>query len=132
MNPGRCHTPGQQAAYNLTLDGTPDRPLSVTVPSGLVVTQSSHGCLAGAETALYGNFAAWFRAETISNNLLPAIQPKVRPGHTAERAGSSWWRARWAGVCAGFCLCTNARRSCAYGSRGSQKLRLMMASSSAR
>jgi hypothetical protein len=68
---------GKQAAYNVMLDGSPAHRLSVTVPNELVVSESSDGCLASAEASLYGNFAAWFRADTISGNLLPAIQPKV-------------------------------------------------------
>jgi hypothetical protein len=81
---------GQQAAYNLALDGSSDHTLSVTVPDGLVVTQSSDGCLADAEAALYGSFAAWFRAETISDNLLPVIQPKVFADPRYRRALAAW------------------------------------------
>ena len=81
---------GQQAAYNATLDGSPDHLLSVTVPNGLAITQSSDGCLADAEARLYGNFAAWFRAETISDNLLPAIQSKVFADVRYRRALAAW------------------------------------------
>lgn len=81
---------GRQAAYNLTLDGSPPHRLSVTVPNGMVVTQSADGCLAAAEARLYGNFAAWFRAETISDNLLPVIAAKVYASSRYRRALAAW------------------------------------------
>jgi hypothetical protein len=80
----------RQAAYNLALDGSPQHRLSVTVPNGLVVTQSADGCLATAEARLYGNFAAWFHADTISGNLLPAIAPKVYASPRFRRALAAW------------------------------------------
>jgi hypothetical protein len=80
----------RQAAYNLAMDGSSAHRLSVTVPNGLVVTQSADGCLASAEASLYGNFAAWFRVETISDNLLPAIAPKVYASPRYRHVLASW------------------------------------------
>jgi len=80
----------RQAVYNVTLDGSPTHRLSVTVPNGLVVTQSADGCLAAAEARLYGNFAAWFRDEAITGNLLPAIQPKVYADPRFRHALAAW------------------------------------------
>lgn len=87
----------RQAAYAAAMFGAMSNQVSVTVPNGEVVAQNADGCLAAAERRLYGDFARWFRAQTITGNLEPAIEPKVfaDPRYlAAQRAWSACVRAQ--------------------------------------
>lgn len=81
---------GRQQAYLTALYGTEDESVSVTLPTGYTVSQSTNGCLASAQRYLYGDFSRWFRAKTIVNNLAAEIQPKVRNDARYLRALDSW------------------------------------------
>ncbi len=90
-------TPDRRAAYAAAMFGSTSDQVSVTVPNGDVIVQNADGCLAEAERRLYGDFARWFRAQTITGNLEPAIEPKVfaDPRYlTAQRAWSACVRAQ--------------------------------------
>ena len=90
-------TPSRRAAYTAAMFGSKRNQVSVTVPNGDVVVQNADGCLAAAENQLYGNFVDWFRAQTITGNLEPAIEPKVfaNPRYlAAQRAWSACVRAQ--------------------------------------
>lgn len=80
----------RQAAYDATLYGTPGRRVAVVVPAGQTVMQSVDGCLAEAQGQLYGDFARWFRAQTVTENLLPAIKPRVFADGRYQRALTAW------------------------------------------
>lgn len=73
----RSLIPDRQAAYSAAMFGSKTDQVSVTVPSGDTVVQNADGCLAAAERRLYGDFTRWFRAQTVTGNLEPAIEPKV-------------------------------------------------------
>jgi hypothetical protein len=61
----------RKGAYGVALNGLgPGGPgWLVTLPQGGVLGQSKDSCQTAAETRLYGNFPAWFRAETITDDL---------------------------------------------------------------
>jgi hypothetical protein len=61
----------RKSAYGVALNGPgPGGPgWLVTLPQGGELGQSKDSCQTAAETRLYGNFPAWFRAETITDDL---------------------------------------------------------------
>jgi hypothetical protein len=83
----------QPAAGRLrrVLFGDRQRALRVRLPTGYVVSASDNGCLAEAQRRLYGDRAAWFRADTIVGNLEPLAQQRARqdPGEDALRRARS-------------------------------------------
>lgn len=79
------------------LHGRERNALTVTLPSGVEAGRSDEGCTAEAETELYGDLAAWFRAEAVSQELsgLRRSQVTADPAYTgAVRAWSACMRTR--------------------------------------
>lgn len=82
----------EQAAYSLALFGPRKPAVSVRLVDGKTVYAGTKGCTARAERELYGDFAAWFRASTIVDNLSLEIQPKVRSHVRYIKALRKWAR----------------------------------------
>lgn len=64
--------------------------LSVELPSGAKVGRSSEGCTAEAETALYGDLAAWFRAEAITQTLSGMRYTQVTTDPDFKKSEKAW------------------------------------------
>lgn len=79
-----------QEAYSLALFGPRKPAVSVRLVDGKTVYAGTKGCTAKAERELYGNFAEWFRASTIVDNLSLEIQPKVRSHARYIKALRKW------------------------------------------
>lgn len=82
----------EQAAYSLALFGPRKPAVSVRLVDGKTVYAGTKGCTARAERELYGDFAEWFRASTIVDNLSLEIQPKVRSHARYIKALRKWAR----------------------------------------
>lgn len=82
--------PRQRQAYSTALFGTGTRVATVTVPSGDTVSMSADGCLATAQTQLYGDHLRWFAASAITNNLSGAIQPLVLADPRYRKVADAW------------------------------------------
>ncbi|MCX5205292.1 hypothetical protein OG897_28020 [Streptomyces sp. NBC_00237] len=71
--PGTAPPPPDRARrISDALFGTGRAELSLTLPSGQVISQHSDGCLAAAQRRLYGDQRRWFLVSTRVNNLRPA------------------------------------------------------------
>jgi hypothetical protein len=80
-------SPKAQKAYGEALHGRPDaRELTIKLPTGYTVQQSSTGCTAQAQGQLYGGFEHWFNVSTYVDNLSPLYERKIQ-------------KDRWAGEC---------------------------------
>lgn len=93
-NPNSRYTdslpPQRRRAYARALHGTETKALAVTIPTGEQVTMAPDGCLASAQQELYGDFARWFPARTIVNNLAGAIRPKVFADRRFQEVAARW------------------------------------------
>ena len=65
----RSLTPRRHKAALTALHGKNGHELKVQLLSGVEVTRSSDGCAAQAQIELYGDLAAWFRVEALSQEL---------------------------------------------------------------
>jgi hypothetical protein len=84
-------SPAQQDAYLEALYGSPEQhDLSVTLAGGNVVSASSRGCTAAAKGALYGDYARWFRASVVVDNLDAEVFPRVVDDPRYVGALSAW------------------------------------------
>ncbi|MFE0156871.1 hypothetical protein ACFWY5_57770 [Nonomuraea sp. NPDC059007] len=83
-------TAKQRERFATVLYGTPGATLSVRIPSGPVISTSSDGCLAEADSSLYGDFKTWFRVKTITDNLAPRYLPQVYGDARFHQAVASW------------------------------------------
>ncbi|MER5216676.1 hypothetical protein ABT063_40635 [Streptomyces sp. NPDC002838] len=87
----------RRAAAMDALHGRKRNALTVTLPSGAEVGRSDEGCTAEAETELYGDLAAWFRAEAVTQAVsgLRRSQVTADPAYTgAVRAWSACMHGR--------------------------------------
>jgi hypothetical protein len=84
----------RRAAYGRALNGGgPSAPgVTVTLPNGLVKGHSSTGCVAEADAHLYGDYPAWFRAESMAGYFDQARQDSVL-GDPAYAAAAAAWSA---------------------------------------
>jgi hypothetical protein len=66
--------------YGLALNGPgPGGPgVTVRVPTGEIDGHSTQGCTAYAEGILYGNYASWFRLDTVHSDLSLLVQQLVQ------------------------------------------------------
>jgi hypothetical protein len=87
----------RQRAYDAALFGTVAATVSVTVPTGDLVTMNADGCLSSAQDQLYGDFRRWFETSTIVSNLSPVIEPLVQADPRFQQRVS-----RWSGCMAGL------------------------------
>ena len=79
-------TAAQQTVYSDALVGSPGSPgVTTPLPTGGIDGHSADGCQATADAELYGNYPAWFKANTVALYL--------------PRSGSRWCSAT--GVTAG-------------------------------
>jgi hypothetical protein len=93
-NPNRAYIggldPARRQAYTVAMYGRSERVLSVTVPTGDVVSMSADGCLADAQADLYGDVTRWFPANAITNNVAGAVQPAVLTDARYKAVASDW------------------------------------------
>ncbi|MER6633780.1 hypothetical protein ABT301_37160 [Streptomyces sp. NPDC000987] len=83
----------RRAAYDIALDGGPDAPvISANIPGGGTIRKRVGGCVVRAEKQLYGDVAAWFRAEKTVMNLRPLYVPQVMRDKTFTTALKAWAR----------------------------------------
>jgi hypothetical protein len=83
----------RRAAYDVALDGAPDAPvISARIPGGGTIRKRTGGCVVESETQLFGDVAAWFRAEKIAMNLRPLYVPQVMRDRTFRAALKAWSR----------------------------------------
>ncbi|MGI5428113.1 hypothetical protein [Streptomyces sp. CA-179760] len=82
-----------RAAFDTALDGGPDaHPLSVDVPGGGTIRKRAGGCLAEAETKLYGELRTWFRVDAVAGNLRPLYVPDLMKDKRFTAAVAAWAR----------------------------------------
>lgn len=85
--PGAAPPPrAEQRRVSDALFGTGRAELSLTLPSGHVVSQHTDGCLARAQQRLYGDQERWFRASTAVNNLKSRASASERTAYRKLRA----------------------------------------------
>ncbi|MGK5552804.1 hypothetical protein ACSNOI_14425 [Actinomadura kijaniata] len=72
------------------LFGTGRSELSVTLATGYTVTGHTDGCLPEADRHLYGDLPAWFRAQTIVNNLQAEAQANLGQDPRYRSALNRW------------------------------------------
>lgn len=83
----------QRAAFDTALDGGPDaKPLSVDVPGGGTIRKRAGGCLAEAETKLYGELRTWSRADAVAGNLRPLYVSDLLKDKQFTAAVEGWAR----------------------------------------
>lgn len=78
--------PREQRRISDALFGAGRAELSLTLPSGHVVSQHTDGCLARAQQRLYGDQERWFRASTTVNNLKSRAPASERTAYRKLRA----------------------------------------------
>lgn len=83
-------SPERQAAYQAALTGRRRDPVTVELAGGYTVTAGSDGCSAEAIERLYGDFARWFRARTVVDNLASEYQADVYDDPRFVEAVSAW------------------------------------------
>jgi hypothetical protein len=79
-------------AYLTALDGDRRDPVTVRLPDGKALHQSSQGCTARAQQHLYGDFARWFRARALVERL-PSEYTRQVTSNPRYRAALSAWAA---------------------------------------
>ncbi|MFF3335464.1 hypothetical protein ACFYWX_39025 [Streptomyces sp. NPDC002888] len=72
------------------LHGRKRNALTVKLPSGAEVGRSDEGCTAEAETELYGNLVAWFRAEAVTQALSGLRRSQVTAAPAYAGAVHAW------------------------------------------
>ncbi|MCX4885202.1 MULTISPECIES: hypothetical protein [unclassified Streptomyces] len=83
----------RQRAYDIAMDGGRDAVLlKARVPSGGTITKQSGGCAAAAEKTLYGDPAAWLRADATVSNLRPLYVGKLLRDKEFKSAVGAWSR----------------------------------------
>ncbi|MCT9144673.1 hypothetical protein [Streptomyces violarus] len=80
-------------AYDIALDGGRDaKQLSVDVPGGGTIRKRVGGCLAEAQTKLYGEMRTWFRADAVAGNLRPLYVSDLLKDKQFTAAVEAWAR----------------------------------------
>ncbi|MET9291129.1 hypothetical protein [Streptomyces sp. NPDC003077] len=69
--------PARRAAALAALNGAVREGPKVTLPDGTVLGRSRHGCTSAALRDLYGDLDAWFRVQTLTDNLSGTRQSRV-------------------------------------------------------
>ncbi|MFI8074177.1 hypothetical protein ACIF85_36195 [Streptomyces sp. NPDC086033] len=83
----------RQKAYDIAMDGDRDAVLLTSrTPSGGTITKQSGGCAGQAEKMLYGDPAAWFRADVTVRNLRPLYVGKLLRDKEFKSAVGAWSR----------------------------------------
>lgn len=83
----------RQKAYDIAMDGDRDAVLLKSrTPSGGTITKQSGGCAGQAEKMLYGDPAAWFRADVTVRNLRPLYVDKLLRDKEFTSAVGAWSR----------------------------------------
>ncbi|MDQ0905239.1 hypothetical protein QFZ22_001224 [Streptomyces canus] len=83
----------RQKAYDIAMDGGRDAVLLTSrMPSGGTITKQSGGCVGQAEKMLYGDPAAWFRADVTVSNLRPLYVGKLLRDKEFKSAMDAWSR----------------------------------------
>lgn len=82
----------RRSAYGLALNGGgPSAPgVTVTLPNGLVMGHSTGGCMATADTRLYGDYQAWFQAKSMTDYFDQARQQSVLADAAYVGASAKW------------------------------------------
>jgi hypothetical protein len=81
----------RRVRYTRVLEGgAPDAVLTAELPTGGTVERSGDGCRAKARERLYGDPAAWFRAEKTAKNLTPLYVPQLVKDRRFVAALRSW------------------------------------------
>ncbi|MFD5418442.1 hypothetical protein ACFWJT_10485 [Streptomyces sp. NPDC127069] len=80
----------ERAAARTALMGASPTGLTATAPTGMTLTASKEGCIARAQSALYGDPAAWFRVKVVTMNLRPAQEERVRRDGRYAEAVRRW------------------------------------------
>lgn len=78
--------------YGAVLDGPgPNGPgVTVRVPTGEIDGHSTQGCRAYAEGVLYGNYASWFKLDTVHSDLSQLVQQLVQQNPAYQESVSRW------------------------------------------
>jgi hypothetical protein len=86
------HLPAsRRTSYSNALVGEAGGPaVQVALPSGGIEGASSQGCVARAESELYGNYGAWFQASTVARDLPMLWLPMILGDRRYQRA-VAWW-----------------------------------------
>ncbi|MFD6172129.1 hypothetical protein [Streptomyces coeruleorubidus] len=80
-------------AYDTALDGGRDaKQLSVDVPGGGTIRKHVGGCLAEAQTKLYGELRTWSRADAVAGNLRPLYVSDLLRDKQFTAAVAAWAR----------------------------------------
>ncbi len=83
--------PEAEARLAHALYGSPDDPrVSVTLSTQVQIQASTRGCSARAQRRLYRDFARWFRAHAVVENLLTEVQPLVLRDRRFRAALAVW------------------------------------------
>lgn len=87
-------SPERRAAYSEALDGgSAAAVLSAVLPGGSgTIRKRLGGCSAEAEKQLYGDAAAWFRADKVVGNLQPLYVPQLMRDARFTASLSDWSR----------------------------------------
>jgi hypothetical protein len=82
----------RRAAYGRALNGDgPSAPgVTVTLPNGLVMGHSTTGCVATADTRLYGDYQAWFQAKSMTDYFDQARRQSVLADAAYVAAAAKW------------------------------------------
>lgn len=76
--------------YLLALDGGRRDPVTVRLPDGSVLSASTRGCTAEAESRLYGDFSRWFRTEAQIERFPAEYRALVRKDAAYLAAVGAW------------------------------------------
>jgi hypothetical protein len=82
----------RQRAALVALNGPSPEGLGATLPNGIRVQHSSHGCASAAQRQLYGDLATWYRVSKLAENL-PGERFGLVVGDPAFTAGVTAWSA---------------------------------------
>ncbi|MET9831233.1 hypothetical protein ABZ078_18470 [Streptomyces sp. NPDC006385] len=83
----------RRTAFDTALDGGRDaKQLSVDVPGGGTIRKRVGGCLAEAETKLYGELRTWSRADAVAGNLRPLYVSDLLKDKRFTAAVAAWAR----------------------------------------
>ncbi|MFI9155539.1 hypothetical protein [Streptomyces sp. NPDC053367] len=86
----RSLDPERRAEAMDVLHGRQRNALTVTLPSGAQVGRSDEGCTAEAERELYGDLAAWFRAQAVTQALSGLRRSQVIADPAYTRRVRAW------------------------------------------
>jgi hypothetical protein len=82
--------PQRQVAASNALNGVGPAYVQAELPTGGVVRHYSDGCMVDAQTRLYGDFGAWYRAKKVTENLVAVRRSRVITDSTVAAALPGW------------------------------------------